>query len=120
MVVLGLGSNIVSENGDRLATIRKAIRFLKYPKTSPGIEIEAISPLYESDALLPEGAPDSWNQPYLNLCLLCKTDLDPRELLRALKKIEELLGRKNRGRWAPREIDIDILAFDILTYESPE
>jgi 2-amino-4-hydroxy-6-hydroxymethyldihydropteridine diphosphokinase len=33
------------------------------------------------------------------------------ELFKNLKKIEKKLGKKNRGKWAPREIDIDILFF---------
>lgn len=103
--VLGLGSNC----GDRLEYLRKAVQILKTP--SPGIQVLAISPIYQSDALLPEGAQSSWNLPFLNLNLLCLTELSPRELLANVKGIEALLGRKQRGRWAPREIDIDILTY---------
>ncbi len=120
MIILGLGSNISDPWGDRIGYLRKAIQLLRSRSTSPGIEVICISPIYESDALLPEGAPESWNRPYFNLCVHCETDLDPRELLKALKKIEQKVGRQDRGRWAPREIDIDILAYDHLQYESSE
>ena len=111
-VVLGLGSNISRPNGDRMSYLRDTIQILKSPLTSPWIKVLAVSPLYESDALLPDGAPLDWNQPYLNLCLLCETELRPLDLLKAVKEVESKMGRKGRSRWAPREIDIDILAFD--------
>jgi len=40
----------------------------------------------------------------------------PPELLRGAKSIEEQLGRRERERWGPREIDIDILLYDGLVY----
>jgi 2-amino-4-hydroxy-6-hydroxymethyldihydropteridine diphosphokinase/dihydropteroate synthase len=116
MVILGLGSNC----GDRLGFLRTAIQKLKATHPSSDIDVLAISPLYESDALLPENAPESWNQPFLNLCILCKTHLDPLALLKKIKGIEEQLGRQKRERWAPREIDIDILAMGHLVFESAD
>ena len=41
-----------------------------------------------------------------------RTHLGPRDLLACIKDIENELGRKPEARWAPREIDIDILAYD--------
>src|SRR4051812_42854883 len=114
MVVLGLGSN----RGDRIQFLRAALHALKSQSTSPEIEVHAISPLYESDALLPVGAPESWNRPFLNVNVLCKTSLSPVDLLKNLKIIEGRMGRKDAGRWAPREIDIDILAMGEQFYES--
>jgi 2-amino-4-hydroxy-6-hydroxymethyldihydropteridine diphosphokinase len=38
--------------------------------------------------------------------------LEPLQLLRALKRIESQLGRKETLRWGPRPIDLDILFFD--------
>jgi 7,8-dihydro-6-hydroxymethylpterin-pyrophosphokinase len=37
--------------------------------------------------------------------------MSPPDLLSALKLIELKLGRKKRKRWAQREIDIDIIAY---------
>lgn len=111
-VVLGLGSNISSQAGNRMGYLRRAIQILKSPLDSPWIDVIAASPLYESDALLPEGAPPSWNHPFLNLCLLCETKLKPLELLQSIKKVETRIGRKHRDRWAPREIDLDLLAIE--------
>ena len=116
MIVLGLGTN----QGDRLSFLREAIHLLKSPLTSPLLKVLAVSPLYASDALLPEGAPNDWDCPYLNLAVLCKTELPPLELLKHVKKIEAQVGRKKRGRWAPREIDIDILMAESFTFESED
>ena len=111
IAVLGVGSN----EGDRAAHLRHAIQCLKDPSRAPGLKILEVSPIYESDALLPDGAPSTWNIPYLNLALRCQCDLSPEELLATLKKIERLIGRKASERWAPRTIDIDILVLGDLS-----
>jgi 2-amino-4-hydroxy-6-hydroxymethyldihydropteridine diphosphokinase len=102
MIVLGLGSNL----GLREEHLRRAVEAL-------GKRIDNIvcSPVYESRALLPEGAPRSWDMPFLNVAVRGDTALEPRELLVQVKEIEKTLGRAPRGRWGPREIDIDILAY---------
>lgn len=110
MIVLGLGSNC----GDRLDYLRRAVQEL----SSTCVQVRALSPLYESDALLPDDAPSTWNQPFLNLNLLCESSLTPHELLTVLKRVELKVGRKPRGRWAPREIDIDVLALQEIVFQS--
>lgn len=107
MVILGLGSNI----GDRLHYLRAALQNIKH---IPDLTIHAISPVYISDALLPEGAPSSWDHPYFNLALRCETTLSPCELLAHVKQIEALIGRAKDKVWGPRIIDIDLLAWDDL------
>ena len=49
---------------------------------------------------------------------MIETDLAPLDLLAAMKGIERDLGRVERERWGPREIDIDILTMDGVTLES--
>jgi len=105
MVILGLGSNL----GDRLQHLRQALTLLK---KTPNFSVKKVSPVYISDALLPENAEESWNIPYLNLALRCETTLTPHELLTHTKNIELQFGRKTEKRWSPRPIDIDILAWD--------
>lgn len=103
-VVLGLGSNI----GDRLANLR-----LAYHALQKIIHVKHHSPLYISDALLPVGAPSSWDQPHINGALICETHLSPAALLVEIKKIEEQLGRPAKKEyWSPRIIDIDILTYN--------
>ena len=104
MFILGLGSNL----GDRLHHLREAHQSLNQ---HPAITVKAVSPIYQSAAMLPaEGAPSHWQQPFLNAAVLCQTSLKPLELLHAVKQIENDLGR-NSGyeKWSPRVIDIDLL-----------
>ncbi len=49
---------------------------------------------------------------FLNLAVLCipKTGFrNPLIFLREIKKMEKIIGRKARGKWREREIDIDII-----------
>jgi 2-amino-4-hydroxy-6-hydroxymethyldihydropteridine diphosphokinase/dihydropteroate synthase len=112
MLVLGLGCNL----GDRLENLRKTLHAIKQ---LPVLKILQVSPLYVSDALLPENAPQDWNKPFINLAISCETSLQPLELLKQLKNIEIQIGRKPQARrWGTREIDIDILVWDDLILEN--
>ena len=112
MIVLGLGSNF----GNRKKHLREAIREID----AAGVNIKKISPLYESDAQVLPGAPPEWQLPFFNLALLCETSLAPQALLKTVKSIEQRVGRTQRERWAPREIDIDILAWGDEQIQSEE
>ncbi len=101
-VILGLGSNV----GDRMAYLNQAICLL----AKLG-QVSARSPIYASSALLPAGAPPWWDKPFLNMAISLETALAPHALLAEVKRIESQIGRKQRGTWSPREIDIDLLAF---------
>lgn len=106
MVILGLGSNIE----DRLANLRAALNAITHLNQ---VVVKQISPVYWSQALLPENAPPDWDKPYLNLALRIETSLAPLDLLQQLKNIEWTIGRKPCARhWGPRVLDIDILAWD--------
>jgi 2-amino-4-hydroxy-6-hydroxymethyldihydropteridine diphosphokinase / dihydropteroate synthase len=109
MVILGLGSN----TGDRLGYLTSAVRELK--RVLRGVRLSRI---LESKALLPPGAPDDWGHSFLNMAVSGATSLTPEALFAEIKAIEQRLGRKPRGVWAPREIDIDILAMDDRVVES--
>lgn len=107
MIILGLGANL----GDRLKNLRHA---LSYIKQIPNLSVQQVSPIYSSDALLPDDANDHWDIPYFNLALRCETTLSPYELLHHIKEIEKKVGRTPEKKWGPRIIDIDILAWDDL------
>jgi 2-amino-4-hydroxy-6-hydroxymethyldihydropteridine diphosphokinase/dihydropteroate synthase len=103
-IYLGLGSNL----GDRRYNLRTALTALG----KESIAVARVSPVVESPALLPPGAPASWNSPFLNLVAECSSNRTPGELLASLKRIERELKRSDKRHWAPRPIDIDILIFD--------
>jgi 2-amino-4-hydroxy-6-hydroxymethyldihydropteridine diphosphokinase len=56
---------------------------------------------------------------FVNAAALLDTELSPRDLLTALKRLELELGRVETYRWGPRTIDLDILAYDDLTLREP-
>lgn len=104
-VILGLGSNV----GDRVGFLDQAVERLE---SCGALTNPRRSALYESDALLPENAPEDWDRPYYNTAIRGETKLSPHELLAAIKDIESSLGREEEHlRWSPRTIDIDILAY---------
>ena len=101
--VLAFGSNL----GDRVATLREALQLLG---DDPGLRVEAVSRLYETPALRPEGI-DEEAPAYLNAVALINTILDPLALLAAVNGVEDALGRVREERWGDRTIDIDIVDF---------
>jgi 2-amino-4-hydroxy-6-hydroxymethyldihydropteridine diphosphokinase len=103
-VFIALGSNL----GDRLSNLKTAITLLQ-----PAIQPEVCSPVYETP---PWGYLD---QPkFLNQVLKAETDLSPEELLAHLKGIEIKLGRQKTFRYGPRKVDLDILFYDDVVFDS--
>lgn len=111
LVVLGLGSN----QGDQLAYMRQAKELL-----STVVSEMRCSPVYESLALLPQGAPKEWDIPFFNMAISGETDLEPDDLLEQVKLMEKTIGRQDRGHWGPREIDIDILVYGNEVVSTPD
>jgi 2-amino-4-hydroxy-6-hydroxymethyldihydropteridine diphosphokinase len=96
-VLLSLGANL----GFPIDQLRGAISRLR-----EFVEITAVSPVYRAE---PVGAP---SQPdYYNLACSGRTTLAPEALLRATQAIETEMGRQHAYRYAPRPIDIDIVAY---------
>jgi 2-amino-4-hydroxy-6-hydroxymethyldihydropteridine diphosphokinase len=101
---LGLGANL----GDRGAALNGAAAAIA---KIPGVRLLDVSPVYETE---PIGAVEQ--PPFLNAVVAVETTLAPADLLPLLREIETALGRRERERWGPREIDIDILLYDGLVY----
>lgn len=103
-VFLALGSNL----GDRAAYLRGAVAAFRQ---HPAVQVVAVSPVYESTAhVLPEQAqPD-----YLNAVVWLRTTLAPETLLDFCLQLEAAAGRVRTMRWAPRTLDLDLLAWDDL------
>jgi 2-amino-4-hydroxy-6-hydroxymethyldihydropteridine diphosphokinase len=95
---LGLGSNV----GDREGNLRAALRLLG---ESPGIRVRARSSVYETE---PVGEVTD-QRDFLNAAVAVETELAPRDLLAACKRIERGLGREPGTRHGPRPIDVDVL-----------
>ncbi len=100
-VYLGVGSNI----GNRINNINKACHLL-----SNFCSIIKISNFYETNSW-----PNSKFPKYLNIIIKCDTKLNSVNLLKNLKNIEIILGRKKTKKNFPRTCDIDIIDFKGLT-----
>lgn len=106
--VLGLGSNL----GDRLAMLQGAVDALG---DTPGQEVVAVSPVYETEPL---GGRDQSD--YLNAVVVVDTRLSAGMLLERVRAIEDAFGRVRAERWGSRTLDVDILVYDDRTSDDPE
>ena len=106
-VLLSLGSN----KGDRQANLIAGIKRL----ADAELVVKGISPVVESPALLPQGAPSEWNRPYLNIVAKGVVVQQFDTFYKISKAIQEELGPRGESKWAPRNLDIDILAWGSST-----
>ena len=108
---IGLGSN----EGNRLAHLRRAAAELRLLAVDPGAC--RFSPVYETQPV--DCAPGT--APYLNAVAEIDYAAPPTDLLDGLQRIEQRLGRPSRRpRNAPRLIDLDLLYFGNLTLSNQE
>lgn len=103
MILIAFGANLSSTLGSPQQTYHALPDWL----AKQGIEVIQASSLYET---APVPASDQPN--YMNAVLRVDTALTPEELLTALMKIEEALGRKRSVLNAARGIDLDLLAYN--------
>ena len=106
-VVIALGANL----GDPRKQISLAIDALREI-----IKVEKVSSLYET---VPFKVSDQ--QPnYINAVLIGDTELQPKELIKELLKIESTLGRQRTIPNAARTIDMDIIDYEGFFLKSEE
>lgn len=105
-VYLALGTNL----GDRKSNLRAAIARL-----APGVQVDAASPVYETEPAYVTDQPR-----FLNMALRGSTTLEPTALLAHLKSIEAALGRTAGVRFGPRVVDLDILLYGDAVIDTPE
>ena len=99
-LVLSLGANL----GDTAATLATAVDALR---STPGITVTAVSPVYRTAPVGGVEQPD-----FVNLVVLATTSLEPDDVLAATAQIETAAGRTREVHWGPRTLDIDIIAID--------
>jgi 2-amino-4-hydroxy-6-hydroxymethyldihydropteridine diphosphokinase len=102
---VGLGSNV----GDPAERIGAGIRALA---ALPGATLRGVSRLY---ATAPVGVVDQPEFRNAAVAIDVPRGPDPATgalaLLLALKRLEGAFGRRERERWGPRELDLDLLVF---------
>jgi len=93
---LSLGSNL----GDREKNLTRALSLLQ----KKGVKIRKTSSLYETQPV--DISSKAW---FYNQVAEVQVEIEPKELLALVKRIEKKMGRKAEGREINRIIDIDIL-----------
>lgn len=98
-VIVAAGSNL----GDRIGYLRQAARHLEELSD----QTLQKSSIWESEAVGPA------EFPFLNSVAILHTTLEPRDLLKELKALEQAAGREpDPKRWGPRVLDLDIITYD--------
>jgi len=106
IVYLSLGSNV----GNREAQLRDAqVRLCAVGR------VIALSSFYETEPV--EFTRQPW---FLNSAVAIETNKTPQQLMAAILRIEEDMGRRRIQKKGPRSIDIDILLFADAIMESSE
>jgi 2-amino-4-hydroxy-6-hydroxymethyldihydropteridine diphosphokinase len=103
MILLGLGGNLPSR---RFGTPRSTLEAALLALEQRAVRVRRRSRWYRSQPVPDDGQP--W---YVNGVAEIETTLSPDELLARALEIESEFGRIRRRRWAPRLIDLDILAY---------
>ena len=102
---VGLGANLADPD----ATLAAAVGALA---ALPGVRLAGVSRLYATE---PVGVTDQPEFRNAAVALDVPAGPDPATgalaLLVALKRLERALGRRDRARWGPRELDLDLLVF---------
>ena len=104
---IALGSNL----GDRIGQMQSALKALAADNQ---LKVLQISPLYENRAIGMGEADD-----FLNAMAEVETSMAPLELLDFCLGVESKLGRVRTKEWAPRTIDLDIIAYgdEVIEHE---
>jgi 2-amino-4-hydroxy-6-hydroxymethyldihydropteridine diphosphokinase len=102
---IGLGANV----GDPAATVAAGVNALA---ALPGANLRGVSALYATE---PVGVVDQPEFRNAVVAIDVPPGPDPATgalaLLVALKRLERAFGRRDRERWGPRELDLDLLVF---------
>ncbi len=107
--------NIGSNKGDRRSLIDRAVALIVDSEWAGDVRrsspVESMPWGYDSD------------RQYINVGVMLTTALDPPELLERLQQIERAVSpaphRDPSGGYIDREIDIDLIAVDSLTVDTP-
>jgi 2-amino-4-hydroxy-6-hydroxymethyldihydropteridine diphosphokinase len=105
-VYIALGSNV----GDSEKQIEQATSLL-----AEHLNNIQRTELYRSRAVGYTDQPD-----FVNTAVSGETTLTPEELLAFTQEIEQQIGRVQRFRWGPREIDIDVIFYDDLVQQTDQ
>lgn len=106
---IGFGANL----GDRTKTFQGVLKELD---SARGIEVKAVSPLYETE---PQGIRDGGSS-FLNAAIGLDTSLSIQDLIDRLRSIELLLGKApDHKSDMSRRVDLDMLLYGDTVIRTP-
>lgn len=105
LVFIGLGSNI----GDKSGHLNEALQLMN----SQNCRLQNVSDFCVTEPVTP-----TIQDFYLNAVAMIETDLNMDDFFEKTLEIEHQMGRKIKGNYQERCIDIDILLFGDRIYES--
>lgn len=101
-IYIGLGSNLDGRRG----YLKEAVEKLREQ-----VNVTRGSSLYETAPMYVVDQP-----PFLNAVIEADAEDSPIQILKSLKAIERQIGRVERERFGPREIDLDLLLYGSIQY----
>jgi 2-amino-4-hydroxy-6-hydroxymethyldihydropteridine diphosphokinase len=106
VIIIGLGANLPHpEYGAPAKTLEAAL----FQLGQRGIQVVRRSSWYISPPWPASLSGQPW---YVNGAAALKTDMDANRLLQVLHEVEWSFGRVRTERWAPRRIDLDLIAYN--------
>jgi len=103
MILINIGSNLNSINGDRFFNIKKTLELIRLQN----IKIIKVSSIYETPSY-----PNKKNPKFLNIGVQIECSYSPAQLIKKFNKIEKELQRIRNVKNQPRTCDIDLIDFD--------
>lgn len=108
MIIIGLGANLPHpEYGPPARTLEAALEQLE----QRGVRVVRRSSWYISPPWPASLSGQPW---YVNGAAALQTELKADRLLQVMHEVEWSFGRVRTERWAPRRIDLDLIAYDDL------
>ncbi len=98
--LVALGSNLSTGLGPPEINVESAISRL----SGEGFYLLAKSRLYKTPCFPPGAGPD-----YVNAAVALESEIDARQMLAVLHRIEADFGRERAQRWGSRTLDLDLL-----------
>lgn len=105
--LIALGSNL----GDSAAILERAISELR---ATPAVFVRKRSRWFRTS---PIGGP-AGQEDFVNAAVRIETSLDAQQVHAVLREVETRLGRQRRRRWGARRVDLDLLLYADLVWQT--
>ena len=100
ITIIGIGSNLRGHMGSPRDNLKTVLNYL----SRNGLRVEKCSKIYSSRPY-----PSGKGPIFFNRVVIVKTNMYAIEILKRLKKIESIFGRRNLVKDSPRVLDLDLL-----------